>query len=350
MLLELSVQNLLLIEQARLELSGGLNVITGETGAGKTVLAHALDLLLGGRARPGIVRPGTNEAYVEGVFEIPSGLRCESLPADAGELVLARRVGADGRTRAYLGGRSIQLAELRALAGELLSFYGQHEHRRLMLGAVQLEILDASLGAEQALRLSACAQGWTAVHEAAAELERLQALAGERERRLDLLEFELSEIEAVDPAEGERETLVAERNRLRNLEALRAAAWGAEQALAGEESGALSGLRAACSSIGGASELDAEAAALGERARSLEIEAGDLLSEVRRFGEGLEEEPGRLESIEERLEALARLERPRKALVHINNTNPILLEDSPERHAVLQAGVEVADDGLEIKL
>jgi len=93
MLLELSVQNLLLIEEARLELAGGLNVITGETGAGKTVLAHALDLLLGGRARPGIVRPGAGEAYVEGVFELPAE-RPERLPADAEELVLARRVAA----------------------------------------------------------------------------------------------------------------------------------------------------------------------------------------------------------------------------------------------------------------
>src|SRR5271154_5243059 len=104
MLLELTVQNLLLIEEARLELAGGLNVITGETGAGKTVLAHALDLLLGGRARPGIVRPGASGAYVGGVFELPADLRSEHLAADACELVLARRVGADGRTRAYLGG------------------------------------------------------------------------------------------------------------------------------------------------------------------------------------------------------------------------------------------------------
>src|SRR6204780_5518330 len=150
MLLELSVQNLLLIEDARLELAGGLNVITGETGAGKTVLAHALSLLLGGRARPGIVRPGASEAYVEGVFELPPGFAAEQLPEGAGEVALARRVGADGRTRAYLNGRSIQLAELRELAGELLSFYGQHEHRRLMLSSAQLEILDGSLGAEQA--------------------------------------------------------------------------------------------------------------------------------------------------------------------------------------------------------
>jgi len=106
MLLELTVQNLLLIEDARLELAPGLNVITGETGAGKTVLAHALDLLLGGRAKPGVVRPGSSEAYVEGIFELPAGLRSEHLAADATELVLARRVAADGRTRAYLGGRS----------------------------------------------------------------------------------------------------------------------------------------------------------------------------------------------------------------------------------------------------
>src|ERR1700726_2855220 len=123
MLLELSVQNLLLIEEARLELVGGLNVITGETGAGKTVLAHALDLLLGGRSRTGIVRPGASEAYVEGVFALPEALygeRGETLPADAEEVVLARRVGADGRTRAYLNGRSATLADLRGIGERLL--------------------------------------------------------------------------------------------------------------------------------------------------------------------------------------------------------------------------------------
>ncbi|HEY2718355.1 MAG TPA: AAA family ATPase, partial [Solirubrobacteraceae bacterium] len=109
MLSELRVENLLLIERAQLRLAPGLNVLTGETGAGKTVLAHALDLLLGGRARAGIVRPGAEEAYVEGVFELPAQLPegfSERLPADAEEVVLARRVSADGRTRAYLNGRT----------------------------------------------------------------------------------------------------------------------------------------------------------------------------------------------------------------------------------------------------
>src|SRR5579863_2507143 len=200
MLLELSVQNLLLIEEARLQLGAGLNVITGETGAGKTVLASALDLLLGGRARAGIVRPGAAEAYVEGVFELPEGLTHEHLAADASELVLARRIGADGRTRAYLGGRSIPVGELRELAGALLRFYGQHEHRRLMLAAAQLDILDGFAGPEQAAAVAACAAAWTAVARARAELGELRELAGARERELDLLDFELAEIDKVAPA------------------------------------------------------------------------------------------------------------------------------------------------------
>ena len=141
MLYELRVENLLLIERAELRLAPGLNVLTGETGAGKTVLAHALDLLLGGRSRPGIVRPGAAEAYVEGVFALPASLedeRGERLPADAEEVVLARRVSADGRTRAYVNGRSASVGDLRELAGELLAFYGQHEHRRLTLASAHV--------------------------------------------------------------------------------------------------------------------------------------------------------------------------------------------------------------------
>src|ERR1039458_7677387 len=144
MLHELRVENLLLIERAELRLAPGLNVLTGETGAGKTVLAHALDLLLGGRSRPGIVRPGAGEAYVEGVFDLPEHLRGElgeRLPADAGKIILARRVGSDGRTRAYLNGRSATVGELRDLGGALVSFYGQHEHRKLTLSTAHPEIL-----------------------------------------------------------------------------------------------------------------------------------------------------------------------------------------------------------------
>jgi DNA repair protein RecN (Recombination protein N) len=181
MLCELRVENLLLIERAELRLTEGLNVLTGETGAGKTVLAHALDLLLGGKARPGIVRPGAAEAYVEGIFALPADLREElgdRLPEEAEELVLARRVSAEGRTRAYLGGRAATAADLRDVGGRLVSFYGQHEHRRLTLASSQLEILDGFCGPEQAGRRAAFAGLYARERALAAELEALQARAG----------------------------------------------------------------------------------------------------------------------------------------------------------------------------
>src|ERR1700751_5139693 len=135
------------MERAELRLAPGLNMLTGETGAGKTLLAHALDLLLGGKARRDIVRPGAAEAYVEGVFELPPALAgSERLPSGAEEIVLARRVWPDGRTRAYVCGRAATQADLRELGSALLSFYGQHEHRRLMLSAVQLDVLDGYCG------------------------------------------------------------------------------------------------------------------------------------------------------------------------------------------------------------
>jgi DNA repair protein RecN (Recombination protein N) len=281
MLLELTVQNLLLIEDARLELAPGLNVLTGETGAGKTVLAHALDLLLGGRAKGGIVRPGCAEAYVEGVFELPAGFHSERLPADAHELVLARRVGSDG----------------------------QHEHRKLMLAAAQLDILDGACGAEQLALRDECAAAWAAVREIHGELARLEELAGARERELDLLEFELREIGDLDPEPEERDVLLIERDRLRNLEGLRSAADGAGQALGADEAGAIAALLVASARLDSAADLDPALAALAARGRSLVIEGEDLLSELHGYSSGLEPEPGRLEEIEVRLAAIARLER-----------------------------------------
>jgi DNA repair protein RecN (Recombination protein N) len=342
---ELKVENLLLIEDARLELSPGLNVLTGETGAGKTVLAHALDLLLGGRARAGIVRPGAAEAYVEGIFALPPDLP-EQLPAGAEELVLARRVSADGRTRAYLNGRSIAVGELRDIAAGLLSFYGQHEHRRLTVAASQLDVLDDFCGPQQLARRERCAERWQELRAAEAELARLRELEGARERELDLIQFELSEIDAVAPDPAEHEGLLRERERLRNLAALHGAAWSAGEALGAEDGGAAALLAGAAAALAPLDGVDAELDALAARAQTLTIEAQDLLSGLRTYGEGLEGEPGRLEAVEERLAATARLERK-----HGGSIEAVLehAERSRARRDEL-AGVAVALDGAQTRL
>jgi DNA repair protein RecN (Recombination protein N) len=322
MLLELRVENLLLIERAELELAPGLNVLTGETGAGKTVLAHALDLLLGGRARGGIVRPGSAEAYVEGRFELPPALdgeRGELLTTDfvggapdAEEVVLARRVGADGRTRAYVNGRSAAVADLRRLGECLLAFYGQHEHRKLTLAAAQLEILDGFCGPEQAARRRACAAAHRELQGLRGELEGLRELAGARERELDLLEYEFAEIDDAAPGEDEAERLLGDRERLRQLDALRVAAGLGAQALAPETPDALGAgalLADAALRLDALAGVDPELDALAARCRALQIEAEDVAGELSRYGEGLEAQDGALEAVEERLALLERLMR-----------------------------------------
>ncbi len=317
-LLELNVENLLLIESAQLRLAPGLNVLTGETGAGKTVLAHALDLLLGGRARPGVVRPGAAEAYVEGVFELPESVReelGERLPADAQqarEIVLARRVGADGRTRAYLCGRSATVAELRDLGAQLVSFYGQHEHRKLTLSASQLEILDDFCAGDQRACLDACAHAYRRCRRLQGELEQLSELAAARERELELLDHELAEIEAAAPQEQEHERMLGARERLRGLDALRLAASCATQALApepAESAGASALLASASAQLDGAAGVDRHLDQLAERMRFIALESQELAGELRDFGEGLLGEEDSLQAIEERLAATERLMR-----------------------------------------
>jgi DNA repair protein RecN (Recombination protein N) len=318
---ELRVENLLLIERAELRLGLGLNVLTGETGAGKTVLAHALDLLLGGKPRQGIVRPGAAEAYVEGVFALPPELRealADRLPEDADELVLARRVSAEGRTRAYLGGRSAAAADLQEAGGMLLSFYGQHEHRRLTLASAQLEILDGFCGPEQAERRAAFASAYARERALRAELDELEARAGARDRELDLLEWEIEEIDRAAPSSEEEAELLVERERLRHVSALLAAVTGGVAALTGADEGgemgvgsvgAAAALAAAAEAVEGARGVDPALDALAERAQALVVEADDLAGELRRYGEAIEAPPGRLEEVEERLAALDRLKR-----------------------------------------
>jgi DNA repair protein RecN (Recombination protein N) len=316
MLCELNVENLLLMERAQLRLAPGLNVLTGETGAGKTVLAHALDLLLGGRARPGIVRPGASEAYVEGVFELSDGLReelGERLAVDAEEIVLARRIDADGRrTRAYLNGRSATVGELRDIGARLVSFYGQHEHRKLTVAGVQLRVLDERCGSEQTGRLRECAEAYRLSIALEAELEDLRELAAARGREFDLLEHELAEIDDAALDEAEHERLLAARERLRRSDALCSAAGCGAQGLApdsGEDPGAVALLATAAARLDAVAGVDRDLDSLAERLSAIVVESQDLAGELRDYGERPAGEDGSLEEVERRLEAAERLVR-----------------------------------------
>jgi len=320
MLRELRIENLLLIERAELRLGAGLNAITGETGAGKTVLAHSLDLLMGGKAKANVVRPGAGEAWVEGVFDLPEGLLAEPelaelaarLPAGADEVVLGRRVSASGRTSAFVAGRAATAADLKLLGGRLVAFFGQHEHRKLTISSAQLEILDGFAGTGHLELRERYRGAHRETLSLAAELAELREREGSRERDLDLYRYELSEIEEVGPDPEERAAIAADRERLRHAEGLREAAAGAHGALVGTEvdgGGAAAALAQAESRLQGAAGLDPGLDAIAERVAALSVELTDAGAELRDYAEGLEADPGTLLAIEERLEALDRLER-----------------------------------------
>ena len=373
MLTELRVENLLLIERAELRPGEGLSAITGETGAGKTVLAHALDLLLGGKPRAGIVRPGAPEAYVEGVFELPAGLLDEpefaelrervgedldeassprAATASAGEasaeIVLARRVGAGGRTRAFVQGRSATAADLQALGSRLVAFFGQHEHRRLTLASAQLELLDGFCGRDHLDVRAALGAAHARVREIERDLAELRERAGTRDRDLDLLAFEIEEIESLSPTEDEQESLVAERSRLRELDGLLAAAGAGAEAIApsGDGVGISSLLATAEGQAQSVEQADPAMKELAGRLTSLRLEAEDLGAELRRYADSLEAEPGRLDVVEERLDLYDRLERK-----HGGSVAAVLAhaERCREEHARL-AHAEIETERMEAAL
>jgi DNA repair protein RecN (Recombination protein N) len=361
MLRELRIENLLLIERAELRLGEGLNAITGETGAGKTVLAHSLDLLMGGKAKAQIVRPGASEAWVEGVFDLPPELLeepemaelAERLPEGADEVVLGRRVSAGGRTSAFVANRAATAADLKLLGGRLLAFFGQHEHRRLTISSAQLEILDGFAGVEHMALRHDYREAHRECGQLAAELDELREREGSRERDLDLYRYELSEIEAVAPLPEERAEIAARRERLRHAEGLREAAGSAHAGLAGAEEdggGAVAALAQAEAALRSAAGLDAGLDTISERVAALAVEVGDVASELRDYAEGVEADPAALQAIEERLESIDRLERKHggsveSVLAHAERCSAEIqqLEGAGERSAEAEAALAEAD-------
>jgi DNA repair protein RecN (Recombination protein N) len=310
----LRIESFVLIREADLAFAPGLNVVTGETGAGKTILAQAVGLLLGAPGDAAYLGPGAEEAYVEAELDLPEGILdepeleaiAELRPGGEEGLVAARRVFADGRTRAYAWGRAVPREDLATLVERLLAMSGQFEQRRLARPSHQLDVLDAFVGEEQLRRRAELQRAWRGLVAARRKREELAGEAAGRSQRLAELGELVARTEGFE--DGDEERLLAERDRLRHVtELAEAAAVGAEalDPEQGDAPGAAGRVAEAVHSLeavaGLAPELGEVAADLGDA----EIRVREGASTLRAFLASLESEPGRLEAVEQELERIA---------------------------------------------
>jgi DNA repair protein RecN (Recombination protein N) len=314
MLTSLQIRDLAIIEQVTLELSRGLTVLTGETGAGKSIVVDALQLLAGGRAGAEVVRHGAERAEVAGTFDLSlaapaltAWLAEQSLEVE-GELIIRRVVGSDGRSRAYLNGQTVPLALLREAGELLIDIHGQHEFQSLTRERAQRELLDAY--ARHAPKVAAVADAHRAWQGLLSQAQSLEAAARDRQARLELLSYQVQELKALELREGEVEALTEERIRLSHSGKL---AEGAQLALSllyetegASASVAISRAAAALRPLAGLDPALAPALALIEEATIQVREAARALA---RYGEGLDMDPARQDEVERRLAAIEELGR-----------------------------------------
>jgi DNA repair protein RecN (Recombination protein N) len=350
MLRRLRIENFVLIQEADLAFGAGLNAITGETGAGKTILAQAIGLLLGAPGDSGYLGPDREEAYVEAELDLPSVLLKEEgldtiadlRPEGEEGLVAARRVFADGRTRAYAWGRAVPREDLAALVERLLAMSGQFEQRRLARPSFQLQVLDAFVGDAQLRRREEHARAWRELLAARRRLDELsRAEAGRAERLVELREL-VERTQGFEP-DGE-ERLRGERERLLHVTDLADAAGGASEALApelSEEAGAGELVARAAAQLAPVSPLAPELAEAYAELGEAEVRIREVAASLRGFLASLEAEPRRLEQVEAELERMTDARRRFQAPSYEE-----LLARAAEARAELEA-VEAGVDPLE---
>ncbi len=304
MLRELHITGLGVIDDLDLEFHPGLNVLTGETGAGKTMVTVGLTLALGGRATATLVRRDSPTARVQARFD--AGPDAGDWAED-GEVVLARSVTAEGRGSARINGQIATASSLAALGANLVEVHGQHRAQRLLSATTQTAFCDRFAGDAQMTALAAFRASFDRLRAVREELAELTVAERDRERELDLLAYQVREIEAVGPVPGERDALAAEEGRLAHVERLLARAGEATTALG--EDGMNAAAATAAAALADAATLDAGAAELGARAAALAADATELGRDVRDYRETLEVDPARLQQIRERIHALAALEK-----------------------------------------
>jgi DNA repair protein RecN (Recombination protein N) len=295
MLEELHVRDLALIEEAWLEIGPGMTVLTGETGAGKTVLVGALKLLLGERADATYVRAGATEALVEGRFTVGGG-----------ERTARRRIAADGRSRCYLDGEMATVAALAEAFGPLVDLHGQHDHQALLRVLSHAALFDRFAGA--APLLAAYHAAFAAHAAASAELARLEQAMGDRERRLVVLTAVIDDIDRVSPEEGEDDAIAERLPRLRHAEKLAAASSAAHRAIT-DEAGASDRLAEALGSLQRVTGIDPALDVLTGELGEVDSRMSELAGRLRDYGEGVDYDPVALEESEARQAALAVLKR-----------------------------------------
>ncbi|GGK31883.1 DNA repair protein RecN [Streptomyces camponoticapitis] len=321
MLEEMRIRSLGVIDDAVVELSPGFTAVTGETGAGKTMVVTSLALLLGGRADPTLVRIGTKAAVVEGRLtmsaDAPAARRAEEAGAelDDGALLISRTVSAEGRSRAHIGGRSVPVGVLAELADDLVAVHGQTDQQGLLRPSRQRQALDRYAGDAVDAPLAKYTEAYRRLRTVATELEELTTRARERAQEADLLRFGLNEIAAVEPLPGEDTELAAEAERLGHAEALASAASVAHAALAGDPEDPAEG-GDATTLVGGAGRAldavrshDPALAVLAERMGEIAILLADVAGELAGYADNLDSDPLRLAAVEERRAALTGLTR-----------------------------------------
>ena len=330
MLEEVRITALGVIEDAVLELSPGLTVVTGETGAGKTMVVTGLGLMFGGRADPARVRPGAERATVEGRLRIdPGGQVAQQVLEAGGELdddgstlIVSRSVSAEGRSRAFAGGRSVPVSLLTYLADDLVAVHGQADQQQLLRAGRQRQALDRFAGPELHAVLTDYQRAYQRHREVRAELDELTRAARERAAEADELRRGLADIERAEPAEGEDAQLLAEEDRLAHADALHAAATTAHEALLGDPSSGsfeaadavslLSGARQALEAVAG---HDPALAALAGRLSEAAYLVSDVAAELASYVQSVDSDPARLAAVQERRAELTRLVRAYGGLV-----------------------------------
>ncbi len=309
MLVELRIRNFAIIEEAALEFSPGLNVLSGETGAGKTIILSALGLLLGGRASPDMIRTDAKEAVVESLFELEGELALEGLEraSDQRELVIRRVIAEGGRSRAAIDGELATVQSLSRVGPALVQVYGQHEAQSLLRSESHETILDRYAGAEKLL------DRYRELYQLTQSLKaRLDDLIRRERERADLIElarFRVSELEKAELIPGEDEDLQKERVVLANASKLSAAAHESEEMLYGAEGAALDIIARAEARLAEAAGLDAALAGPLETLKAARANLSETAHSLRAYADRIEADPDRLEQIDSRIQELARLKR-----------------------------------------